>query len=853
MSEALSFPRWLKLRRRGLGLTQEQLAKQCFCAVISIKRIESGDLFASTALAEAIGRATGVPIENLPVFVTFARNPNQTLPPAHFEQPIKAQPATNAAPPALLYRAPAALNSFVGRVTEMRDICILLQTDGVRLMTLIGPPGSGKTRLALQVALRLQDVFANGACIVPVSGCRSPDDVINVLARMLKVSPNGNTPLLERIVAQLQPLNMLLVLDNFEHVLIATSVVDTLLQGAGQIRVLVTSREPLRIQGEHEYPVAPLALPDMRDDSILLAQNDAVRLFYERARSVRPDLVLNQENVHTLAAICRMLDGVPLAIEMAAARIKYQPASVVFEQLKGNLSTLGNNLRDGDTRHRTLRDAIAWSVNLLSPDQQDLFGVLGVFENGFTPELVGQVLGPDLLVIFDPSQLYALVEANLLRINHTALGAPRFSMLSILRDHARERLRENGQLAPLLERIAHVMGRLVLQATSELYTDQQRHWLEVLDQEHGNIQAAQHWSLQHDIHLALSIAAHMTDPRYVRGYWAESHAALLAAIQAADGIPAAQLPKPVYSHALRNAAFMAHLLGDRVAAGKRNLQALALSEELADLRGQASVHRNLGLLARDAADAPAALAHFETSLAMFVSLQINTQVAWLRELIGQVHSTRGEHSAAREHLVAALALRREAGGMRGIADTTFWLARDAYRSADYTRCALLMRECIDLNTRISDRQGLALAPCGLAAAQTRLGEAEFARASATSAVQSLRGLGDRNGLAWALQVLGEAHLAMGDPTTATDVLREAATLAQSLGDTRRAALCHEALACALLSDPAAASVHAGMAQRLREQAHAPVLASERAQNEQLKPLRLQHPQDWARGYDSISA
>ena len=385
---------------------------------------------------------------------------------------------------------PQQITTFIGREKEIRDGLKLL--DRTRLLTLTGPGGTGKTRLSLQLAAEVGDQFADGAFWVPLAPISDPELVASTIAHSLGVQVSGSELPIDRVTEHLRDKTLLLVLDNFEQILPAASTISVLLDAARGLKVLTSSRAPLRISGEQELPVPPLELPDPeRLPSIeVLAQSDAVRLFIERARAVKPDFMVTAENAAPVAEIVFHLDGLPLAIELAAARVKLLTPQAMLPRLKQGLDLLASSARDRTDRQRTLRGAIAWSYDLLDEGMKRLFARCSVFVAGAQLEQIETVCGPSSEIGRDALDgVSELVDQSLLRQSEVE-GEPRFRMLVTIRDYALERLAERGEQEDLRRRHLAAYVALAERARPELQGKQQKLWLDRVELEHDNLRAA---------------------------------------------------------------------------------------------------------------------------------------------------------------------------------------------------------------------------------------------------------------------------------------------------------------------------------------------------------------------------
>ena len=385
---------------------------------------------------------------------------------------------------------PTQLTTFVGRGTEIRNGMRLL--DGTRLLTLTGPGGTGKTRLSLQLAAEAAPGFSDGAFWVPLAPISDPDLVPSTIAHALGVHVGGKEVPMERVIEHVRGKRMLLVLDNFEQVLPAAPSVSALLATGPDLKVIASSRAPLRISGEQEFPVPPLDLPDPHGAGSLdvLAQSDAVRLFVERARAVKPDFMVTPENAAAVAEICNRLDGLPLAIELAAARVKLLAPQAMLPRLKKGLDLLASSSPDRDDRQRTLRGAIAWSYDLLDDGLQRMFARGSVFVGGAMLEEIELICGPAAEIGGDVlDRTSELLDNSLIR-QLEAAGEPRFRMLVTIRDFATERLAASGEESAIRDRHLDAYLGLAERAAPELQGNEQRRWLDQLELEHDNLRAA---------------------------------------------------------------------------------------------------------------------------------------------------------------------------------------------------------------------------------------------------------------------------------------------------------------------------------------------------------------------------
>jgi predicted ATPase/transcriptional regulator with XRE-family HTH domain len=484
------------------GLTQEELAERAGLSLKGLSLLEGGKRqapyrYTVTQLVAALG-LSGVEAARLEAAVVRVRAPSSTAPPASGEQ--DAQTAAYAhtelpIPPTLL----------IGREHEVTAVVALLQRDDVRLLTLTGPGGVGKTRLALQVATRLREHFADGAIFVSLVPLSESSLVLSTVARALGVEEQGSRPVLGVLATFLRHKHILLVIDNFEHVVQAAPELAALLSTCAGLHLLVTSREPLRLQGERVFSVPPLALPDLRHlpPPEVLGQVPAVALFVRQAQAAQQDFALTPVTAPTVAAICVRLDGLPLAIELAAARVVVLPPGALLARLAQPLQVLTGGPRDLPARQQTLRATIAWSYSLLTPSEQALFRRLAVFAGGATLEAIEAVCrwgdlpgdplaGTDLL-----EAVTRLVHLHLVRMGTVGEGypegEPRFSMLATIQEFGREQLGATDEFDAVQRRHAMYFLTMVDDALSHLLHHEVVLWLERLEEELDNLRAAWAW------------------------------------------------------------------------------------------------------------------------------------------------------------------------------------------------------------------------------------------------------------------------------------------------------------------------------------------------------------------------
>ncbi|OGN80897.1 MAG: hypothetical protein A2X23_06570 [Chloroflexi bacterium GWC2_73_18] len=638
---------------------------------------------------------------------------------------------------------PIQLTSFIGREREVTEASRLL-LDGARLLTLTGPGGTGKTRLSLQVAAEVSGGFHDGVFFVPLAPISDPKLVPSAIARALQVPVAGSQPVEERLRDWLRGKQLLLVLDNFEQILGAASVVSDLLRATEMVRVLATSRAPLRVYGERQFPVPPLKLPKrLPDDPERLSQFEAVRLFIERALAVRPDFEVTNENAPAVAMICSRLDGLPLAIELAAARVKLLPPQAILARLARSLDLLSSGARDLPDRQRTLRGAIAWSWDLLDEPHRRLFASFGAFVGGASLEEAEAVCAPDLGVdVLDG--LAELVDQSLLHQSEQD-GEPRFWVLATIREFALERLEESGEGDAVGGRHAEAYAALAERAEPELTGARQNEWLARLDLEHDNLRAAIVWAVARgEAGLALRLVAAPWRFWQFRGHLreaAERQAAALAMPEAAAADPR------VRYRALEAQGGIQYWLGDYQAANRPYAGSLAIARELGDRPLIAQALYNLAFTGEG--DDPMALMRskgrgpIEEALAIWRELGDRAGVGRALWALGNADAYTGQLDRGEAEFREALAIFRELGDRYHVGWSTFELAFIATKRERWGEAVRFLAESLEIFTATDDVSAAVLLLDGLASAAYGLGDrdAAFRLSGASARLEREAGVG----------------------------------------------------------------------------------------------------------------
>ncbi len=560
-----------------------------------------------------------------------------------------------------LTNLPNQPTTFIGREKEVAAVQQQLLRQDIHLVTLTGPGGVGKTRLCLQVAAEVSEHFADGTWFLYLAPITDPDLVIPTIAHTLGVREATDHSLLDQLKASLRKRQLLLVLDNFEQIVSAANQVADLLSACPKLKVLVTSRETLNVQAEHAFLVPQMAVPDHKhlSDLTTLAQYEAVALFIERARAVKPDFQVNNTNALAIAAICDRVDGLPLAIELAVTRLKLFPPQALLARLEQRLPLLTCSARDVPERQQTLRKTMQWSYDLLTAQEQRHFRQLSVFEGGCSWQAIEAITAS---WVDEPEPVLdvvtSLVEKNLLQQTAQEREELRLMMLETIREYGLEMLSTNAEMATARQAHATYYLALAEEAACGYNSPQLGEWLERLEQEHNNLRATMEWSLDpahvgSHMEMAYRLGEALTEFWKVRGFNSEAQTFLERVLAYSEGVEAS-----VRARTLNVAASFAYTLDDYDRAETLWQESLVLYRELGDIRGIASSLKGNGLIA------------------------------------GRKNSN---STVLNSQLEASLALNKEAGDQEAIARSLFSLADSVSFHGDYQRGDTLYEESLKIS------------------------------------------------------------------------------------------------------------------------------------------------------------
>jgi predicted ATPase/transcriptional regulator with XRE-family HTH domain len=716
----------LRRHRQAAGLTQEALAARTGLSVRGLSDLERGARATPRKdtlhlLLDALGL---VGAERAALVAASHRR--------------LAPPPRRSAQDRLASDLPVPLTPLIGRAGEVVAARTLLCRDDVRLLTLIGPGGVGKTRLALHIAEAVADSVADGIRFVDLAAIRDPGLVVTTIARVLGLREMGGRPLAERLGALLRQKQVLLVLDNFEQVLIAAPQVADLLAACPRLKVLVTSRAVLHISGEQVFPVPPLALPDPEHGQVIdqIAEAEAVRLFVDRARAASPDFALGEANAAMVAAICRRLDGLPLAIVLAAARVGHLPLAALLLRLERRLPLLTGGPRDQPARLRTMRDAIAWSHDLLTSDEQRLFRRLAAFVGGCTLTAAEYVGGMEAdgssrpLPVLDG--LASLVEKSLVWQDARATEA-RFRILETIREYGLEALAASSEAVAVRQRHAAWCRQLAEQAHIGIPGPDHRLWIARSEEEHDNFRSALAWLLERGDHAAAQgIVGALARFWYVRGHVSEAR---IWAERALDG--GHPTPDNARAGALLAAGWFAWAQGDYTHAIDRLQDSLIASRALGRDEGIAEALYVLGMVAEDRGEYARAVPLLTEALGLYRALGATQWAGYVLNALGMVAYERGDGARAIALFEEALAQFHAVGETNGIDYVLTNLGKIALAAGDFDRAAMRYRECLALRREQGEPVSLAGCLRGLGIVSAAAGRCETA-ARLFGAAEALR-------------------------------------------------------------------------------------------------------------------
>jgi len=692
------------------------------------------------------------------------------------------------------------LTSFVGRERELVEIKRLLFAS--RLVTLVGPGGAGKTRLSLEVAADLIETFPHGAWLVELAPLSDPAVIVQVVATIFGVREMLGRPLLDSLVDYLRSRHLLLVLDNCEHLIVAAAhIANTLLRACPGLRIMATSREVLGTAGEVVYRVPSLSMPDPRHVVSVdqLTQFDATRLFVERAAISNPQYVLTDAQGPLVAQISRRLDGIPLAIELAAARVKVLTVDQIARRLDDRFRLLASGSRTSLTHHQTLRAAVDWSYDLLAENERLMFRRLSVFAGGFALEAAEAVCAGDGVTAEDVLDLLARLVDKSLAIAEAMDGDIRYRTLETIRHYGRERLVESGEAAKVQQRHLDWHLSMAQQAESALQGPEQLIWLDRLERDYDDFRAALQWAWAGGaaVEAGARLAAALHRFWALRGYLREGREWLERLLENGIATTLSLRAKAAYG-----AGLLAFNQGDYERAEILSRESMSLYRDLGDAAGIALTLNTLGIVARNRGDYRKARALLEESLEL--SRQSNHKWALAEALntLGVTVRRQGDRTAATTMFEESLSLWRRLGDRWGLAVSLGHLGVVARQRGNYERARALHEESLALRRQLGDRRLVAADLNSLGVVARHLGNYSQARALLEESLALSRELGDKLNIAATLCTLGLVASRQGDGDRAAALLQEGLSVSREQGDklNTAAALCNLGFVASAASD-----------------------------------------------------
>ncbi len=725
-------------------------------------------------------------------------------------------PRSSSLKPEPIWKVPTTFTPLVGRDQDVSTACALLSRPEVRLLTLLGAGGIGKTRLAIHIATEVRDAFPDGVCFVPLAPISDPALVVPTVAQELDIQETGAQPVFEHLKTSLQDRHILLILDNFEQILTARSQVEELLAACQTVKILITSRAVLDIKGEQEFQVPPLALPDLTHlpEHETLSHCAAITLFLQRARAVLSSFELMQDNARAIAEICARLDGLPLAIELAAARIRVLPPQALLTRLSQRLQVLTSGARTAPARQQTLRNTIAWSYNLLADQEQRLFRYLSVFVGGCTLEAAESVCstlsnGDAALPVLDG--VSSLVEQSLLQQTELAGGEPRFMMLETIREYGLEALAASEEEEAT--RHAHATYYLAL-AEEELVATV---WLDRLERNHDNVRAAVQWSLaqaetrkdEQSMELALRLGGELGWFWAVRGHVSEGRNFLERVLTLSQGGPVG----PARARALQEAGILAKDQHDVDRARALLEESLLLFREFKDARNCARTLRHLALFA----NYEGARSLLEEAMAFSREVNDKLGIASAREILGWKALSQGDYTSAHSIAEACLEAYKALDDQRGIAGSLKLLGETIFSfQGDDESASKLLEESLALYRELDDKSNIADTLYNLGQVVLHRGDVATAHALAEDSLGISKEIGSPSGQFRSLALLAKVALRQGDYTAAHALYEESLAIAKEVRDEEAIVACLDGLANVVLveGEPAWAARLWGAAETL---------------------------------------
>ncbi len=732
MNTNISFGNWLKQRRKALDLTQQDLAHQVGCSIVTIQKIEADERRPSKQLVDLLADVLAIAPEERATFFAFARRAAVAPAPIPIRQPVSTPP----------HNLPLHITSFVDRETERAHIARRLENPGCRLLTLVGAGGIGKTRLAVEAARAKLNDFEQGVYFVPLASVSSPEFLASAIASAIGFDFYGQMPPETQLVNYLRKQNMLLLLDNFEHLLSGVHFVEHILANAPGIKFLITSRERLKLQEEWLLEVSGLPVPEGVGTTEATSYG-AVRLFAERASQIRADFSLESDPAAVID-ICQMVEGMPLGIELVATWQRIMPIHRIAEQIKQNLNLIETDLRNVPERHRSLRAVFDHSWKLLSDTERQALMRLSVFQGGFRPDAASEVAEVSQPV------LTGLVDKSLVHV----VNDERYDLHEFIRHCALEKLSEAGALEAMNQHHLDYFVALAEEIEPKLTGPEQVAWLNFLESEQDNLRAALAWSqadvsrAEANLRLLGALSWFWQFGRANEGWrWCETSLARMGTLP-----HTAHLARAIYA-----SAALASLVGDLTTSYEQSLVCMALCREVGDKLKLSEVLVGTGFIELLRGDVEAAFLRYEESAALSRELDSKWHLSVAVSGLAAIEAIRGDKAAAQAHMrEAELHHRADDGGRFTKSLTLFQMGQAALYLDDHQQARQYSEQALTTIREISDKGLLSMALGGLGAALFHLGDYERAAAAYEELQRTWEQLGTRWGVGLALLNMGWA-------------------------------------------------------------------------------------------------
>jgi predicted ATPase/DNA-binding XRE family transcriptional regulator len=772
---AVSFGQWVKKRRKELDLTQEELALRISCSMTLIQKIEAGERRPSRQMAELLSQQLAVPIDERPEFIRFAR---EKIPSVGVSESMTLRTLRHR-----FTNLPVQPTPLFGRDSAIEKIKQQLLRKQARLLTLVGPPGVGKTRLGIEVGSRLVNDYEDGVFLVSLAAVTNPEMVISTLGHAFCIPESSGQAPLERVKAFLEDKRLLLLLDNLEQVITAGPILADLLAACPWIQILVTSRVSLHIRAERQYRVQPLELAPLTPVSDLtsLLQYPAIAMFLDRAQAIDPDFELTSGNAAVVAEICALLDGLPLAIELVVSHTSRMPLPILLSELKSRLPLLTSGPRDLPVRQHSLRQAIRWSYDLLDPDEQHIFSRLAVFVGGCTLEAAQFVGGDDSSELL-PGAINNLIDKNLvIQPNPKDDEAPlplsetRLTMLETIREYGLEVLEHSGEAEAV--RLRHAAYYLELLERADPV---QNVWLHCLESEHDNLRAALSWTLdRRDAGKALRITGGAWRFWQLHGHLREGLSWLDAALTLELSLPDLRSVQ-ARAKALLGAGWLLRDYGDWMRMKASFEDSLSLYREIDDPEGLAYALYSAGYANFLVGDGFYGIGLIQKSLDFYRSVGDKRGVALALMMLGRIAVGQGNYRKATSNFAECLQLVQDLESTYGIALATGNLGELALYCGDYGNAASHLKKSQDMLNQLGETQLCAWVLTKRAELAWRQGLLSKARSLLEESLEIAKEFGYRWNEAYSLAYLGMVILQEGDPESAQSLCEASLTIFQEL-------------------------------------------------------------------------